>query len=71
MRARKSALATTISNARRNRSLTAREVAEQIGVTQAAVYFWESDRCRPTPDNLTALCKVLRLPVRATRKLAA
>jgi hypothetical protein len=36
----------------------------------ASIYFWETDHCRPRDANLTALCKVLKLPIRATRAMA-
>jgi transcriptional regulator with XRE-family HTH domain len=57
--------------ARIKRSLSVAEVAEQIGVSQSSIYFWETDRVRPRAANLSALCKVLKLPVRATREMAA
>lgn len=47
------------------------EVAEQVGVSTASIYFWENDHCRPRKENLTALCKTLKLPIRATRDMAA
>ncbi|MBV8193474.1 MAG: helix-turn-helix transcriptional regulator, partial [Alphaproteobacteria bacterium] len=50
--------------------LTVAEVADQMGVSQAAVYMWETDRTRPRDANLSALCKVLKLPIRATRAMA-
>ena len=46
------------------------EVAERVGVTSPCVYFWEMGRTRPRDANLVALCKTLKLPVRATRDLA-
>ena len=36
-----------------------------------SVYLWEHDRVRPRDVNLSALCKALKLPVRATREMAA
>jgi hypothetical protein len=45
--------------------------AEQVGVSTASAYFWETDQCRPTDVNLTALCRTLKLPIRATRAMAA
>ena len=59
-----------LRDARIRRGLSAADVAEQIGVTPTSVYFWETDRCRPRDVNLSALCKVLKLPVRATRAMA-
>jgi transcriptional regulator with XRE-family HTH domain len=53
------------------RGLSVAEVADAVGVTGPCVYFWEMGRTRPREANLSALCKVLKLPVRATRDLAA
>ena len=47
------------------------DVAEEVGVSTASIYFWETDHCRPRDANLTALCKTLKLPIRATREMAA
>ena len=60
-----------LRDARIKRGLTVVEVAEQVGVSIASVYVWETDRGRPRDTNLSALCKVLKLPVRATREMAA
>ena len=46
------------------------ELAEQVGVTTAAIYLWEAGRVRPRFENLRALCKVLRLPVGSTLEIA-
>jgi transcriptional regulator with XRE-family HTH domain len=53
------------------RGLSVADVAEQAGVSQSSIYFWETDHCRPRDENLSALCKTLKLPVRATREMAA
>jgi transcriptional regulator with XRE-family HTH domain len=68
---RKPSFAEHIRSARIKRKLSVADVAGQMGVSQAAVYLWETDRSRPRDANLTALCKVLRLPVRATKAMAA
>ncbi len=60
-----------IRQARVKRKLSVTEVAEQVGVTEAAVYLWETDRNRPRDANLSALCKALKLPVRATKAMAS
>jgi DNA-binding XRE family transcriptional regulator len=60
-----------VRDARIKRRLSVAEVAEQVGVTQSSIYFWETDHCRPRAASLSALCKVLKLPVRATREMAA
>jgi DNA-binding XRE family transcriptional regulator len=68
---RTASLSEHLRNARVRRGLTVAEVAEQVGVSQTSIYFWETDYCRPRDRNLTVLCKVLKLPIRATRELAA
>jgi transcriptional regulator with XRE-family HTH domain len=67
---RKPSLALYLRDARIKRGLSAPEVAEQVGVSPTSIYFWETDHCRPREANLTALCKVLKLPIRATRAMA-
>jgi transcriptional regulator with XRE-family HTH domain len=67
---RHSNFARHLRDARVSRGLSAPEVAEMIGVSPASVYFWETDHCRPRDYNLTALCRVLRLPIRVTREMA-
>ena len=68
---RKLSLSAHLRNARKQRGLSVAQVAAQIGVSEAAVYFWETDHCKPRAANLTALCRLLKLPIRATRELAA
>lgn len=68
---RKPSLSRYIREARIARGLSVAEVAEHVGVSQACIYFWETDRSRPREANLSALCKVLKLPVRKTREIAA
>ena len=68
---RKMNFARHLRDARIRRGLSVVEVAEQVGVSTASIYFWETDHCRPRDANLSALCKVLRLPVRATKAMAA
>jgi len=68
---RKPNLSRHLRDARVKRGLSVAEVAEQVGVSTASIYFWETDHCRPRDANLSALCKVLRLPIRATRAMAA
>lgn len=60
-----------LHDARVRRGLSVADVASGVGVTAACVYFWEMGRTRPRDGNLSALCKVLKLPVRATREIAA
>ena len=68
---RKPSLSRFLHDARIKRGLSVAEVAEQVGVSQASIYFWENDRVRPRDANLTALCKALKLPIRSTREMAA
>ena len=56
-----------LRDARIKRRLSVAEVAEQVGVSQSSIYFWETDRARPREANLNALCKVLKLPIVASR----
>jgi transcriptional regulator with XRE-family HTH domain len=69
--AKKPSFASYLRNARTKRGLSVAEVADQVGVSASSIYFWETDRVRPRDANLTALCKVLRLPIKATRAMAA
>lgn len=68
---RKPSLARYLREARLARGLSVAELAERVGVSAASIYFWETDRVRPRDANLSALCKALKLPVRATREMAA
>ena len=67
---RYSNFARCLRNARIQRGLSAAEVADLVGVSGVSVHFWETDQCRPRDHNLTALCRVLKLPIRATRVMA-
>jgi transcriptional regulator with XRE-family HTH domain len=68
--AKKPTLSGYLRDARIKRGLTIAEVAERTGVSAASIYFWETDRVRPRDANLSALCKVLKLPIKATREMA-
>jgi transcriptional regulator with XRE-family HTH domain len=69
--ARKVDFSRMVRDARLRRGLSVAEVVERVGVTPTSIYFWETDHCRPRDANLSALRKVLRLPIRATREIAA
>jgi transcriptional regulator with XRE-family HTH domain len=69
--ARKPSLSRYIRDARLRRGLSVAELADQVGVSAASIYFWETDRVKPRDANLSALCKALKLPIRATREIAA
>jgi transcriptional regulator with XRE-family HTH domain len=68
--ARPKSLSRQLRVARIGRGLSVAELADQVGVSTASIYFWESGRVRPRDVNLVALCKILKLPIRATRLLA-
>ena len=68
---RKLSFARHLRDARIKRGLSVAEVADEVGVSTASIYFWETDHGRPRDTNLTALCRALKLPIRATREMAA
>ena len=68
---RKPNFAHYLRDARTKRGLSVAEAAEQVGVSTASIYFWENDHVRLRDANLIALCKALKLPIRATREMAA
>jgi len=70
MLARKPSFGRLIRETRKKRGVSVVEIAESVGVSVASVYLWETDRGRPRDGNLSALCKALKLPIRATRELA-
>ena len=68
--AKKPTLCGYLRDARLKRGLSVAEVAEGAGVSAASIYPWETGKHTPRDGNLSALCKVLKLPVRATREMA-
>ena len=69
--ARKPSFSQMIRDTRRRHGLSVAEVAERVGVSAPCVYLWETDQSRPRAANLNALCKALKLPIRATREMVA
>jgi ribosome-binding protein aMBF1 (putative translation factor) len=69
--ARKPNFARLVRDARLNRGLSVADLAKRVGVTGPCIYFWETGKTRPRDANLSALSKVLKLPVRATKAMAA
>jgi DNA-binding XRE family transcriptional regulator len=67
---RKPSFGRHLRDARIKRGLSVVEVAEQVGVRVQSIYFWETERVRPRDANLSALCRVLKLPIRVTREMA-
>jgi len=68
---RKANFARFVREARMNRGLSVVELAKRVGVTGPCIYFWETGKTRPRDANLSALCKALKLPVRATKAMVA
>ena len=60
-----------VRNARIDRGLSVSDVAQRVGVSPACIYLWERGTTRPRDENLAALCKALKLPLRPTREMAA
>ncbi len=48
-----------IRMARKEAGLSAKELAERIGVSDATIYGWENDKWNPAEDKKTALRKLL------------
>lgn len=48
-----------IRMARKEAGLSAKELAERIGVSDATIYGWENDKWHPAKDKKTALRKLL------------
>ena len=69
--ARAKSLSRHLRLARETRGLTVAEVAQRAGVTPTAVYSWEAGRSRPRAENLSALCKVVRLPLAEAEAMTA
>jgi transcriptional regulator with XRE-family HTH domain len=67
---RKISFGTHLRNARKKQKLRVRDVAAKMDISDAAIYSWETDRTRPTDANLIALCKILKLSLKATKAIA-
>ena len=66
----KMSFGTHLRNARKKQKLRVRDVAAQMDISDSAIYCWETDRKRPSGANLITLCKILNLPVKATKAMA-
>lgn len=69
--AKKPSLSSHLRDARIKRGLSVAEVAELAGVSVASIYLWETGKTQPRDANLTAVCKALKLPIRAAKEMAA
>ena len=67
---RKPSLSRYLRDARIARGLSVADLAERVGISHASIYFWEGGRVRPREANLSALCKVLKLPIRTAKEIA-
>ena len=67
--ARTKSLSKQIRDARATKGYTVAELADRLGVSQVSIYYWESGRVRPRINNLTALCRALKMPMRETMLL--
>ncbi len=61
--AAESALSERLKAARAQSGKTQEEVAEQMGVTSHAVYYWESGRANPSHEHLVRLSEVYGVSV--------
>ena len=52
---------TQLRQARKRRRLTQKALADAIGVKHNSVSNWESDRNRPDPETIRALCALLEV----------
>ncbi|HEY8289112.1 MAG TPA: helix-turn-helix transcriptional regulator [Acetobacteraceae bacterium] len=64
--ARTKSLSRQLRLARQTIGKTVAELANEIGVSAVSIYYWESGRVRPRDNNLSTLCRALKLPIRAT-----
>ena len=55
---------TTLVQARRNKSLTQRQLADELGVKHTLISAWERGVYKPRLRHLKKLCKILELPLK-------
>jgi DNA-binding XRE family transcriptional regulator len=67
----KMTLGTRLWEARLRKGFSRQSLADHLTVSAASIYLWETDRSVPRDGNLSAICKALGLPIRATKALAA
>lgn len=53
----------TFHQLRKNAGMKQSDIARELGITVAAVSAWEQGKNRPCLDNLTALEKMLGVPL--------
>ncbi len=69
--ARKPQLNTILRNARLEKGWTMQRVADAVGVSNACISHWEMGKTIPREQNLTAVCKALKVSVRLAREIVA
>jgi transcriptional regulator with XRE-family HTH domain len=68
--AKKKTLGAVLRDARLAKGLTLQTVGEAIGVSGSAISHWEAGTNGLREDNLKAICRTLKLPIRSTLELA-
>ena len=51
----------TLAQARRNKSLTQRQLADELGIKQTLISAWERGISKPDLGNLEKLCEILEV----------
>ncbi|MBQ9011564.1 MAG: helix-turn-helix domain-containing protein [Bacilli bacterium] len=52
-----------ISQKRKEKNITQRKLAEQLGITDRAVSKWENGLCLPDASNMNQLCEILGITI--------
>ena len=63
------ALCDNIRNSRKNKNMTQKELAEQLGVSHNTISDWESGNHKPDADSIMLLCLSLIHISEPTRQL--
>lgn len=45
------------------RHMSVEELANEAGLTRASIYFYLTDKTRPTEENMARICNVLDVPL--------
>jgi transcriptional regulator with XRE-family HTH domain len=56
-------IGTKLLNLRNKHKLSQMEVAEKLQVSQNAYHKWESDKCKPTADNLKSISEYYNIDI--------
>lgn len=52
-----------LRNARKNKGLTQKQLADLIGAKHNSISDWENNKNRPDPDTIEYICGALEIPV--------